>query len=78
MGESKVVQTEVPVKVYRSFKKVAEGKHLSLREALRNAIERWTEEEHEWSADPVFTSKPVTGKIKTGAEDLDKMIYGEG
>ncbi|MBI5253717.1 MAG: hypothetical protein HY930_04880 [Euryarchaeota archaeon] len=77
MSETKVVQTEVPFKVYESFRKMARDKKMSLRVALRRAIERWVEEEYDWSKDPVVLSKPLDGKIKTSVEMLDELLYKE-
>lgn len=77
MMGTKVIQTEVPLNTYASFKKLAEDNKLSLRKALRKAVERWIEEEYDWSSDPVMLSKPVKGKIRTRAEVIDELLYRE-
>jgi hypothetical protein len=62
----KFVQTTLDESEYREFRKAAERVRNALREAAREAIDRWTEEVSGSSLeDPIFRLKPVSYRDRT-------------
>lgn len=83
--ERKVAQTELDAADYAAFVKIAEKKHLTIKDALREAAQRWTQEESGVnSADPIFDIALGRRKAEDwgkGSErssrEVDKTLYGE-
>jgi len=74
----KIVQTVLDESEYREFKKASEKSKKTIRQAAREAIQRWSEETSGISPqDPIFNLKPVSYKTRKAAERHDTALYGE-
>ncbi|HKW05893.1 MAG TPA: hypothetical protein VJN71_11380 [Nitrososphaerales archaeon] len=73
----KVVQTVLKESEYEEFKRASEKSKKSIRQAAREAIERWTQETSGISPeDPIFKLKPASYKSRKASEEHDMILYG--
>jgi hypothetical protein len=83
--ERKVAQTEFEPEEYSAFAKVAEKKGLSIKDALREAAQRWTLEESGINPDDSFfdiaAGRRRAEDLGPGSElfsqEVDKIVYGD-
>ena len=74
----KIVQTVLDESEYREFKRASEKSKKTLRQAAREAIQRWSEEASGISAqDPIFNLKPISYKTRKASEHHDTILYDE-
>jgi hypothetical protein len=73
----KVVQTELSRSEYERLKKVSTHKKISLKEALRQAVEEWVRRETPIDTDPLFRLEPKDTGVETDSSSLDKELYGK-
>ncbi len=72
----KIVQTVLEEAEYKEFRKASAKAKKSLREAAREAIQRWTEETAGISPDdPIFAIKPVSYGTSRASERHEKILY---
>jgi len=75
--KKKIVQTILDEPEYSEFKKASERAKKTLREAAREAINRWTEETSGISPeDPIFNLRSVSYKDRKASENHDVILYG--
>jgi hypothetical protein len=73
----KIVQTILEESEYENFRKASQKSKKTIREAAREAIQKWTEEASGINSDdPIFKLKPVSYKSRKAAEDHDMILYG--
>jgi hypothetical protein len=76
--KKKIVQTILDEPEYAEFRKASERAKKTLREAAREAINRWTEETSGISPeDPIFKLKSISYKDRKASENHDAVLYGE-
>lgn len=83
--ELKVAQTEMEPSEYAAFAKTAEKKGLTIKDALRQAAQRWTQEESGIEpSDPIFDIAAGRRKAQDwgkgterAAREVDKTLYGK-
>lgn len=73
----KIVQTELSRTEYERLKEVSTRKNISLKEALRQAVEEWVRRETPIDADPLFRLEPKDTGVETDSGSLDKEHYGK-
>ena len=72
----KIVQTVLEDSEYEEFRRASERSKKTIRQAAREAIQKWTEEASGISADdPIFKLKPVHYKNRKVAEEHDVVLY---
>ena len=77
--ERKVAQTELEPKEYSALSTTAKKNHLSIKEALRQAVLQWIQERSGINPDdPIFRLKPVDwGKgTENASREVDETVYG--
>ncbi|MCW4013450.1 MAG: hypothetical protein NWF07_10735 [Candidatus Bathyarchaeota archaeon] len=72
----KVVQTELSRTEYERLKEVSTRKKISLKEALRQAVEEWIRHQTPIDTDPLFRLEPKDTGVETDSSSLDKELYG--
>jgi hypothetical protein len=83
--ERKVAQTELGLEEYSAFAKIAMKKGLSIKDALREAAQRWTQEESGIDPnDSLFDIAAGRRKAQDWGEgsenaslEVDKLVYGK-
>ena len=73
----KVVQTELSRSEYERLREVSTRKNISLKEALRQAVEEWVRQQTPMEADPLFSLEPKDTGVETDSSSLDKELYGK-
>lgn len=73
----KVVQTELSRSEYKRLREVSTRKNISLKEALRQAVEEWVRQQTPMDADPLFSLEPKDTGLETDSSSLDKELYGK-
>jgi len=73
----KVVQTELSRSEYEKLREVSTRKKISLKEALRQAVEAWVRQQTPIDADPLFSLEPKDTGVATDSSSLDKELYGK-
>jgi hypothetical protein len=72
----KVVQTELSRSEYERLREVSTRKKISLKEALRQAVEEWVRQQTPIDADPLFRLEPKDTGVETDSSSLDRELYG--
>lgn len=73
----KIVQTVLEDSEYKEFRRASEKSKMTIRQAEREAIRRWTEETSGISSeDPIFKLKSASYKTRKAAEHHDAILYG--
>jgi len=73
----KVVQTELSRSEYERLREVSTRKQISLKEALRQAIEEWVRQQTPMDADALFSLEPKDTGVETDSGSIDKELYGK-
>ena len=76
MKNVKVVQTNLRASEYVEFKNLAKHFGLSIKDALKNAVELWMREKAHPEEDPLFKLKPVYYGDDRVSERVDEILYG--
>ena len=72
----KVVQTEVEPKLYNTFKNILETKGMTIKNAVRDAIQDWAIRNGDIRKDPLFDlSKVLDSGKNTDSSKIDEVIY---
>lgn len=74
-ARKKVVQTELDQSDYETLLSLAEGKGMTIKEAVREALRWWNASQTDLSRDPLFTLKPVQFKLKVRADEIEAFLY---
>jgi hypothetical protein len=72
----KVVQTELDPSDYKVLQTVARKKHLTIKEAAREALRSWNASNADLSEDSLFQLKPVPFKLKVRSSEIETFLYG--
>jgi len=72
----KVVQTEVDPSEYGILEKIVRKRGMTIKEAVREAIESWVGLQTPLEEDPLFKLKPARTGVKTDSSNLDEALYG--
>lgn len=78
MKRKKVVQTELDAKEYKVLEEVVKRRGITIKQAVREAIEAWVRDNADLSGDPLFTLRPVKFKVRFECADHDRVLYGGG
>jgi len=73
---SKVVQTQVNETVYKALETIVRKRHITIKDAVREAIVSWIGLQTPVAEDPLLRLKPVKTGVKTDASKLDEILYG--
>lgn len=73
--EAKVVQTELARGEYEALVSAAKARNLTIKEAAKEALMKWTLSETDPSQDPIFRLRPVDFKTRVKASELEKFLY---
>ncbi len=69
------MQTELGPKDYESLASLAKNKHLTIKEAAREALRLWSSSVSDLSEDPLFRLKPVEFKVKVRSDEIEAFLY---
>jgi hypothetical protein len=73
----KIVQTVLDDSEYEEFRKASQKSKKTIRQAAKEAIQRWTQEVSGISPeDPIFRLKPVSYRSRKASEEHDLILYG--
>jgi len=72
----KVVQTEVDASEYGILESIVRKRRMTIKEAVREAIESWIGLQTPLEEDPLFKLKPARTGVKTDSSKLDEALYG--
>jgi len=72
----KVVQTEVDPSEYAILENIVRKRGMTIKEAVREAIESWVGLQTPLEEDPLFKLKPARTGVRTDSSKLDEVLYG--
>lgn len=72
----KVVQTEVDASKYDILESIVKKRKMTIKEAVREAIESWIGLQTPLEEDPLFKINPTRTGVKTDSSKLDEVLYG--
>ena len=75
MQSKKVVQTELTTREYELLLSAAKSRHLTIKNAAKEAIVQWAASSADLTDDPLIKLKPVAFRVKVGIEEIDKILY---
>ncbi len=70
-GKKKVVQTELEQADYEILLNLAKRKNMTIKEAAREALRRWSASVTDLTNDPLFKLKPVEFKVKVRSDQIE-------
>jgi len=73
---TKVVQTELDERAYKTFESIAKERKLTIKDAVRGAISSWVGLQTPISEDSLLKLEPEKTGVRTDASRLDEMLYG--
>jgi glutamine synthetase type III len=74
--QKKIVQTILSQDEYRRLTETVEKLDMSIREAVREAILKWTEEKSGIEPqDPIFNLTPISYGDKKASMKVDEIVY---
>jgi hypothetical protein len=72
----KVVQTEIDPSEYGILEAIVKKRRLTIKQAVREAIESWVGLQTPLEEDPLFKLKPARTGVRTDSAKLDEALYG--
>ncbi len=72
----KVVQTEIELSEYAILEGIVNKRRLTIKQAVREAIESWVGLQTPLEEDPLLKLKPVRTGVRTDSSKLDELLYG--
>jgi len=62
--------------VYKALETIVRKRHITIKDAVREAIVSWIGLQTPVAEDPLLRLKPVKTGVKTDASKLDEILYG--
>jgi hypothetical protein len=72
----KVVRTEVDASDYDILESIAKKRKMTIKEAVREAIESSIAPQMPLEEDPLFKITPTRTRVKTDSSKLDEVLHG--
>ena len=73
--KKKVVQTKLDQGDYETLLSLAKSKGMTIKEAAREALKRWSASQTDLAEDPLFMLKPVEFKLRMRADEIEAFLY---
>ena len=73
----KIVQTELSPSEYKKLKEVTKRNKITLKDALREAVNEWVRLQTPLEEDPLFSLTPIDTGIESDSSDHDTELYGK-